>query len=50
MFSLLAGEIRLQELGRTIGSGAVLGEIGMFSPDRRRTATAICATDGELWR
>ncbi len=20
----------------------------MFSPDRRRTATAICATDGEL--
>ena len=48
MFYLLAGEIRLQELGRTIGSGAVLGEIGMFSPDRRRTATAICATDGEL--
>ena len=48
MFYLLAGEIRLQEIGRTIGAGAVLGEIGMFSPERRRTATAICATEGEL--
>jgi CRP/FNR family cyclic AMP-dependent transcriptional regulator len=48
MFYLLAGEIRLEELGRTIGAGAVLGEINMFSPDRRRTATAICPTDGEL--
>jgi CRP/FNR family transcriptional regulator, cyclic AMP receptor protein len=26
----------------------VLGEISMFSPDRARTATALCATDGEL--
>ena len=32
MFYVLAGEIRLKEVGRTIGSGAVLGEIGMFSP------------------
>ena len=48
MFYLVSGEIRLQELGRTVGAGAVLGEIGMFSPDRRRTATAFCATDGEL--
>lgn len=48
MFYLFAGEIRLQELGRTIGAGAVLGEIGVFSPEHRRTATAICATDVEL--
>jgi CRP/FNR family cyclic AMP-dependent transcriptional regulator len=48
MFYLVSGEIRLQELGRTVGAGAVLGEIGMFSPDWRRTATAICATDGEV--
>ena len=26
----------------------MLGEISMFSPDKRRTATAVCATDGEL--
>jgi hypothetical protein len=48
MFYVLTGEIRLQEVDRTIGTGAVLGEISMFSPDRRRTATAICATDSEL--
>jgi CRP/FNR family transcriptional regulator, cyclic AMP receptor protein len=48
MFYVLSGEIHLPELGRTIGAGVVLGEISVFSPDRRRTATAICATDGEL--
>jgi CRP-like cAMP-binding protein len=48
MFYLLTGEIHLQEIGRTIGAGTVLGEIGMFSPDKKRTATAICATGGEL--
>jgi CRP/FNR family transcriptional regulator, cyclic AMP receptor protein len=48
IFYLLTGEIHLQEIGRTIGPGAVLGEIAMFSPDKKRTATAICATDGEL--
>ena len=29
-------------------AGRLPREIGMFSPDRARTATAICATDGEL--
>ena len=48
MFYVLTGHLRLPEIGRTIGAGAVLGEISMFSPDKRRTATAICVTDGEL--
>lgn len=48
MFYLLTGEIHLQEIGRTIGAGTVLGEIAMFSPDKKRTATAICATGGKL--
>jgi CRP/FNR family cyclic AMP-dependent transcriptional regulator len=48
MFYVLSGEIRLQEIGRIIGAGTVLGEISMFSPDRARTATAVCATAGEL--
>jgi CRP-like cAMP-binding protein len=39
----------MSQLSRgALGAGAVLGEIGMFSPDKKRTATAICATDGEL--
>jgi CRP/FNR family transcriptional regulator, cyclic AMP receptor protein len=48
MFYLLTGQIHLPEIDRTIGAGTVLGEISMFSPDRARTATAVCATDGEL--
>jgi hypothetical protein len=48
IFYVLTGEIRLHEIGRTIGAGTVLGEISMFAPDRRRTATAVCASDGEL--
>lgn len=48
MFYVLTGDIHLREIGRTIGAGTVLGEISMFSPDKRRTATAVCATDGEL--
>jgi len=48
MFYVLTGDVRLPEIGRTIGAGTMLGEISMFSPDQRRTATAVCATDGEL--
>jgi CRP-like cAMP-binding protein len=48
MFYLLRGEIHLPELGKTLRAGAVLGEISLFAPERRRIATAICATDGEL--
>jgi CRP-like cAMP-binding protein len=39
----------MSQLSRgALGAGAVLGEISMFAPDKRRTATAVCATDGEL--
>ncbi|MGH6945113.1 MAG: Crp/Fnr family transcriptional regulator [Geminicoccaceae bacterium] len=48
MFYVLFGEIHLREIDRTIGAGTMLGEISMFSPDKARTATAVCATDGEL--
>jgi CRP-like cAMP-binding protein len=47
MFSLLTSDIEPRELGRTIVAGVVLAEIGMFSPERRRSATPVCATDGE---
>ncbi|MGH6914839.1 MAG: cyclic nucleotide-binding domain-containing protein, partial [Geminicoccales bacterium] len=40
--------IDLPEIGRTIGAGTMLGEISMFAPNRARTATAVCASDGEL--
>ena len=43
------GETKLAEIGETIGSGQLLGEIGLFSPDKTRTQTIVCATDGELY-
>jgi CRP/FNR family transcriptional regulator, cyclic AMP receptor protein len=35
MFHLLSGAVRLEELGITLGPGAILGEISMFAPRRR---------------
>ena len=45
-----AGELRLAETGRLIGPGELIGEIGLFSPERRRTQTTVCETDGELYQ
>jgi CRP/FNR family transcriptional regulator, cyclic AMP receptor protein len=50
MFYVRNGVIRLDEIGKSIGAGDMLGEISMFSPSRKRTATAVCETDGELLR
>lgn len=38
------GRVRLVELGSTLGPGSLVGEIGLFSEDRRRTATVVCET------
>ena len=45
-----SGELRLGETGRLIGPGELIGEIGLFSPERRRTQTTVCETDGELYQ
>ena len=44
------GEVRVEGHGRTLGSGSLIGEIGLFSPEKRRTQTVVCETDGELYR
>ena len=48
MYLVQAGTVRLQELGKLLGPGEVLGEIGILSPSNRRTATAVCHTDVEI--
>ena len=48
MFYVVRGDLRLVELGKTLGPGAVLGEISLFAPQGERTATAVCASDVEL--
>jgi hypothetical protein len=47
---LARGELRMAEIGERIGAGELVGEIGLFSPDRKRTQTLVCETDGELYQ
>ena len=44
-----SGELKLVEAGRIIGAGELVGEVGLFSPERNRTQTIVCETDGELY-
>jgi hypothetical protein len=38
------GTVRLTELKVEVGKGSMVGEIGLFSPDRARIATAVAVT------
>jgi len=48
MYYVVDGTLRLVEIGKIIDEGAIIGEIGLFSPSRERTATAIAETDCQL--
>jgi hypothetical protein len=49
-YLVAAGEVEFPELGIRCGEGGLFGEIAIFSPAHLRTASAICATDVELYR
>jgi len=46
---IASGEVKVQEHGQILGSGELIGEIGIFSPEKTRTQTIVCETDGELY-
>ena len=46
-FYVVAGEVEIVEIAQTRGAGAFLGEIGLFTPNGRRTMTVRCKTDVE---
>ena len=48
MYYLMEGTLQLIEIDKTVNKGAIIGEIGMFSPSRERIATAVAATDCRL--
>jgi hypothetical protein len=48
MYYLKSGTAKLTELGINAQLGEVVGEIGIFSPDKVRTATLECVTDAEF--
>jgi CRP/FNR family cyclic AMP-dependent transcriptional regulator len=44
LFLITAGTVRLTELRIEVGKGSMVGEIGVFSPHKTRTATAVAVT------
>ena len=50
IYYLVAGRVRIDDLGIEIGPGHMIGEIAMFAPDKTRTQTVHCIEDCELMR
>jgi CRP/FNR family transcriptional regulator, cyclic AMP receptor protein len=48
MFYTISGRYRLPEIGKEIGPGQIIGEIGLIAPDNRRTLTIEAMEDGEM--
>ena len=49
MIYLESGTLRLVEHDEQLDPGSLVGEIGLFAPDNRRTLTVVCATDCTLY-
>jgi len=47
---IASGQLKLQEHDLILGPGELIGEIALFSPDKKRTQSVVWATDGELYR
>ena len=46
MFYVVSGKFLVSEIGVTIPSGQVFGELGMLAPDNRRTSSMECTETG----
>jgi CRP/FNR family transcriptional regulator, cyclic AMP receptor protein len=44
-FYVMSGEVEIVEIQRKVGSGTLVGEMGLFTDDGRRTMTVRCVTD-----
>jgi len=44
-FYIVSGEIEMVEINASWGKGTLVGEIGLFAPDGKRTMTIRCKTD-----
>ncbi len=48
IFYIQKGLMKLVEINKIVGEGAIIGETGIFSPYHKRTLTAVCETDLEV--
>jgi hypothetical protein len=44
-FYIVSGEVELVEIHKVVGPGTLLGEIGLFTPENRRTLSVRCNTE-----
>jgi CRP-like cAMP-binding protein len=49
MFYVHEGKVRVVEYGDALGPGTLIGEIGLFAPDLRRTQSVVCDSDCRLY-
>jgi CRP/FNR family cyclic AMP-dependent transcriptional regulator len=49
LFYIAEGKVGIDEYGVELETGGLFGEIGLFSDDRTRTASARCVTDCRLF-
>jgi CRP/FNR family transcriptional regulator, cyclic AMP receptor protein len=45
LYYLVSGELEVSDFKKVLNPGAMVGEIGVFAPNQRRTATIVCRTD-----
>jgi CRP-like cAMP-binding protein len=49
LYFLIEGTLEIPDIGKTLEPGTVLGEIGVFARDQKRTATIVARTDCRLY-
>jgi CRP/FNR family transcriptional regulator, cyclic AMP receptor protein len=49
LYFLSKGRVGLPEIDKVLGAGELIGEVGLFSRDGRRTTSAICLEKCELF-
>ncbi len=48
LYYLVEGELEIADFNKVLGSGVVVGEIGIFASNQVRTATVVCRSDCKL--
>jgi CRP/FNR family transcriptional regulator, cyclic AMP receptor protein len=49
MYYLFSGTMEITELNKLLEPGAIFGEIGIFSPEQKRTARVVCVSDSKIY-
>jgi CRP/FNR family transcriptional regulator, cyclic AMP receptor protein len=50
IFYIASGQVMVEGRSELLGAGDFIGEIGLFSPERRRTKTVTCQTEVTIYR